>query len=111
MAVVTDSIILSPHQFKAFYKSDSTKKENFIKANGEDFLTKLKSLKLGSWNYKTNQPKPERFYGPMAQEIFTSFGKDQLGTIGCDTLVSTLNMDGLLFIFCPSIGKEYGGFK
>lgn len=91
--------------------SDSTKKENFVKANGEDFLAKLKNLKLGSWNYKSNEQNPERFYGPMAQEIFTAYGKDKLGTIGCDTLVSTLNMDGLLFIFAQALEKRTAGLN
>jgi hypothetical protein len=83
--------------------SDSTKKENFIKANGEEFLKKLSTLKLGSWNYKGVNT---RNYGPMAQEVFTAFGKDELGTIGSDTMVNTLNMDGLLFIFAQALYEE-----
>ena len=86
--------------------SDSTRKEKFLIADGEDFLKKLRSLKLGSWNYKVNKTNPERFYGPMAQEIFAAFGKDKLGTIGNDTTVSTLNMDGLLFIFAQALEKR-----
>lgn len=91
--------------------SDSTKKEDFILANGNDFLMKLKSLKLGSWNYKTQDENPERFYGPMAQEIFAAYGKDAKGTIGSDTLVSTLNMDGLLFIFAQALEERTANLK
>ncbi len=83
--------------------SDSTKKENFIKANGEEFLAKLSKLKLGSWNYKGNQV---RNYGPMAQEIFSAFGQDKLGTVGSDTMVNTLDMDGLLFIFAQALEER-----
>jgi hypothetical protein len=83
--------------------SDSTKKENFIKADGEEFLKKLSTLKLGSWNYKGVEG---RHYGPMAQEIFSAFGTDKLGTIGSDTLVNTLDMDGLLFIFAQALYEE-----
>ncbi|AWV98019.1 tail fiber domain-containing protein [Arcticibacterium luteifluviistationis] len=91
--------------------SDSTKKENFIPANGDAFLGKLKDLKLGSWNYKINKANPERFYGPMAQEIYAAYGKDAKGTIGSDTLVSTLNMDGLLFIFAQELEKRTTNLK
>ncbi|RYU93607.1 tail fiber domain-containing protein [Emticicia agri] len=86
--------------------SDSTRKEKIVLADGESFLLKLRNLRLGSWNYKNQGDKPERFYGPMAQEIFTAFGKDQYGTIGNDTTVSTLNMDGLLFIFSQALEKR-----
>ncbi|WP_158561164.1 tail fiber domain-containing protein [Emticicia sp. C21] len=86
--------------------SDSTRKERYVKADGESFLTKLKNLRLGSWNYKNEGIKAERFYGPMAQEIFAAFGKDTYGTIGTDTTVSTINMDGLLFIFSQALEKR-----
>ena len=91
--------------------SDSTKKENFIPAEGDKFLEKLKDLRLGSWNYKTQEQNPERFYGPMAQEIYAAYGKDAIGTIGSDTLVSTLNMDGLLFIFVQELEKRTSELK
>jgi len=86
--------------------SDSTRKERVVLADGESFLLKLRNLKLGSWNYKGQGISPERFYGPMAQEIFTAFGKDNYGTIGNDTTLSTLNMDGLLFIFSQALEKR-----
>ncbi|WP_165372280.1 tail fiber domain-containing protein [Emticicia agri] len=86
--------------------SDSTRKEKFIAADGETFLLKLRDLKLGSWNYKNQDKQPERFYGPMAQEIFAAYGKDKYGTIGTDTTVSTLNMDGLLFIFAKALEQR-----
>ncbi len=91
--------------------SDSTKKEYFLAANGEFFLQKLKNLKLGSWNYKTKDKNPERFYGPMAQEIYAAYGKDIYGNIGCDTLVNTLNMDGILFIYAQTLEKRTSELK
>ncbi|RFS13322.1 tail fiber domain-containing protein [Emticicia sp. C21] len=86
--------------------SDSTRKEKIVLADGESFLLKLRNLRLGSWNYKKQGVNPERFYGPMAQEIFAAFGNDKYGTIGNDTTVSTLNMDGLLFIFSQALEKR-----
>ncbi|RFS13321.1 tail fiber domain-containing protein [Emticicia sp. C21] len=91
--------------------SDSTRKEKIVLADGESFLLKLRNLRLGSWNYKKQGAKPERFYGPMAQEIFAAFGKDKYGTIGNDTTVSTLNMDGLLFIFSQALEKRTQDLK
>ncbi|RYU93052.1 tail fiber domain-containing protein [Emticicia agri] len=87
--------------------SDSTRKEKFVKADGREFLQKLRQLRLGSWNYKhAESTQPQRFYGPMAQEIYAAFGKDEWGTIGNDTTVSTLNMDGLLFIFSQTLEQQ-----
>jgi hypothetical protein len=91
--------------------SDSTRKEKIVLADGEAFLLKLRNLRLGSWNYKKQGAKPERFYGPMAQDIFAAFGKDKYGTIGTDTTVSTLNMDGLLFIFSQALEKRTQDLK
>ncbi len=78
--------------------SDSTKKENVLLADGEYFLNSISKLRLGSWNYIGLDAKDFRHYGPMAQEIFHYFGKDEYGTIGCDTLLATADMDGIMMI-------------
>lgn len=84
--------------------SDSTKKEKFATADKEYFLNKLANLKLGSWNYKGNENY--RHYGPMAQEIFSSFGKDKYGKIGCDTLLASADMDGIMMIMLQGLEKR-----
>jgi hypothetical protein len=84
--------------------SDSTKKERFAIADQEYFLNKLASLRLGSWNYKAD--KVNRHYGPMAQEIFSSFGKDKYGKIGCDTVLTTADMDGIMMIMLQGLEKR-----
>lgn len=86
--------------------SDSTKKENFVDADGEYFLNSLSKLKLGSWNYKKQNPKKHRHYGPMAQEIFHYFGKDKFGTIGNDTTVASADMDGIIMICLQALEKR-----
>ena len=91
--------------------SDSTKKENYIKANGEYFLNSLSALKLGSWNYKGQNPENFRHYGPMAQEIFKFFGDDSLGTIGCDTLLASADMDGIMMICLQALEKRTSELK
>lgn len=84
--------------------SDSTKKERFVAANQEYFLDKLSGLRLGSWNYKADAAN--RHYGPMAQEIFSSFGKDKYGKIGCDTVLTTADMDGIMMIMLQGLEKR-----
>ena len=86
--------------------SDSTKKTNFLEANGEYFLESLSKLRLGSWNFKDQDPKQFRHYGPMAQEIFHYFGKDAYGTIGNDTTLATADMDGIMMICLQALEKR-----
>jgi hypothetical protein len=80
------------------------KEEKFAAADKEYFLDKLSNLKLGSWNYKGNAGY--RHYGPMAQEIFSSFGKDKYGRIGCDTLLAGADMDGIMMIMLQGLEKR-----
>lgn len=91
--------------------SDSTKKENVIKADGEYFLESLSKLKLGSWNYTTQNPAEYRHYGPMAQEIFHYFGKDELGVIGNDTTLASADMDGIMMICLQALEKRTAELK
>jgi hypothetical protein len=86
--------------------SDSTKKHNFLSVNGEDFLQKIANLKLTSWNYKTQDAKTFRHYGPMAQDFFNAFGKDKLGTIGCDTLINQADFEGVNLIAIQALEKR-----
>ncbi len=78
--------------------SDRRKKENFAPVNGEDFLKKLHNFSLTSWNYKGQDAKRYRHYGPMAQDFYAAFGKDSYGTVGNDTTIAQADMDGVSFI-------------
>jgi regulator of replication initiation timing len=86
--------------------SDSTKKENFLPADGKDFLNKISGMKLGSWNYKKQDPEKYRHYGPMAQEFHALFGEDGIGTIGNDTTIATADIDGVMMIAIQALVKE-----
>jgi hypothetical protein len=88
--------------------SDSTKKTGFKKADHEYFLSSLSKLRLGSWNYKAQNAdaKNYRHYGPMAQEIYHYFGHDGKGTIGCDTLLASADMDGIMMICLQALEKR-----
>ncbi|MGQ9819265.1 MAG: tail fiber domain-containing protein, partial [Candidatus Kapaibacteriales bacterium] len=82
--------------------SDSTKKTDFLKADGEIFLQKLRTMRLGSWRFKWD-PVERRHYGPMAQEFFALFGRDGHGTIGNDTTLATADVDGVVFILLQAL--------
>ena len=78
--------------------SDVNKKENFAPVNGEDVLNKIARMNLTSWNYKGQDPKTLRHYGPMAQDFYAAFGKDEYGTIGTDTTINQADFDGVNLI-------------
>jgi cytoskeletal protein CcmA (bactofilin family) len=86
--------------------SDSTKKENFLYADGNSFLQKIANMKLGSWNYKTQDKKAFRHYGPMAQEFYANFGNDGIGKIGDDTTIASADIDGVMMIAIQELAKE-----
>ncbi len=86
--------------------SDSTKKEKFIKTDGENLLNNISKMRLGSWNYKSQNAKDFRHYGPMAQEFYNAFGNDSIGKIGCDTLISSADIDGVMMIGLQALEKR-----
>lgn len=77
--------------------SDSTKKENFIPANEKYVLESVAKMRVGTWNYKGQNPAHFRHWGPMAQDFYTYFGNDSIGTIGNNTSIASADMDGVLF--------------
>ncbi len=86
--------------------SDSTKKEKVLPVNGEEFLHKISQFKLGTWNYKGQDAKTFRHYGPMAQDFHNAFGHDALGNIGCDTLINQQDFLGVSFIAIQALEKR-----
>ncbi len=86
--------------------SDSTKKEKILPVDAENFLNKIAQFKLSTWNYKGQDSKTFRHYGPMAQDFYNAFGKDALGTIGCDTLINQQDFLGVSFIAIQALEKR-----
>ncbi|MEP6677128.1 MAG: tail fiber domain-containing protein [Ferruginibacter sp.] len=86
--------------------SDVRLKENFEPVNGEIFLKKISDMPLSSWNYKVQDPKRFRHYGPMAQDFYAAFGKDGYGTIGCDTLINQQDFLGVNLIAIQALEKR-----
>lgn len=91
--------------------SDKRKKENFAEVNGEDFLAKISTFKLTSWNYIGQDAKIFRHYGPMAQDFFAAFGKDEFGVIGNDTTIASADFDGVNFIAIQALEKRTNALK
>jgi len=91
--------------------SDSTKKEKQLPIDGEGLLHKIAQFKLTTWNYKGQDPKVFRHYGPMAQDFYAAFGKDGFGTIGCDTLINQADFDGINFAAIQALVKRTNELK
>ncbi|PWK28949.1 trimeric autotransporter adhesin [Arcicella aurantiaca] len=86
--------------------SDSTKKENFQPIDGENVLKKIANMRTVTWNYKGQDPKLFRHYGPMAQEFFSAFGRDKLGVVGNDTTIASADFDGVNFTAIKALEKR-----
>jgi hypothetical protein len=86
--------------------SDVRKKENFVPVNGEDFLKKISGFNLTSWNYKGQDARAYRHYGPMAQDFYAAFGRDSYGTVGNDTTISQADMEGVSFVAIQALEKR-----
>jgi hypothetical protein len=86
--------------------SDKNLKENFALVNGEDILQKLANIPQYTWNYKGQDPESFRHYGPMAQDFYTAFGKDEYGTIGCDTLINQHDFIGVNMVAIQALEKR-----
>jgi hypothetical protein len=86
--------------------SDSTKKELRRLADGNQFLARLNRLPLGSWNYKGQDARTMRHYGPMAQDFYAAFGHDGVGTIGNDTTINQSDFDGVNLIALQALYRR-----
>ena len=86
--------------------SDVRKKERFLPVEGEAVLERFRDLRLGTWNYTSQSAEQIRHYGPMAQEWFAAFGRDDIGTIGNDTTLASADVDGVLCIAVQALEKR-----
>lgn len=91
--------------------SDKKRKENFAPVNGEEFLNKINKFDLMSWNYKGQDAKAFRHYGPMAQDFYNAFGKDAYGTIGNDTTINQADFEGINLIAIQALEKRTAELK
>ncbi|MET0397459.1 MAG: tail fiber domain-containing protein [Longimicrobiaceae bacterium] len=69
--------------------SDRNRKENFLAFGGEEVLTRLRSVPVTTWNYKT-QDRSIRHMGPTAQDFRAAFGLGE-----SELLINTVDIDGV----------------
>jgi hypothetical protein len=80
--------------------SDRSIKTHRRSVDSRDILTKVSTLPIYEWQYK-GQPYVTHI-GPMAQDVYAQFG---LG--GSDTLIQTVDMDGIIFGAIQGLGQWY----
>ncbi len=88
------------------YTSDRNEKENFHAVDADAVLAKLRRLSVTSWNYKGQDAKQFRHYGPVAQDFFAAFGHDAVGTVGTPTTITSGDLDGILMIAVQALEKR-----
>lgn len=103
---IPPGVELRPGANSWFFISDSTKKENFRAVDGALILQKISKMRLGTWNYRGQDPKIFRHYGPMAQDFFAAFGHDELGVIGEPTGINQADFDGINFTAIKALITE-----
>jgi hypothetical protein len=88
------------------FSSDQNLKENFQVVDGAEVLRKIRKLRLTSWNYKGNDPKLFRHYGPVAQEFYAAFGHDGVGSCGDSISINSGDEVGILMVAVQALEKE-----
>ena len=86
--------------------SDRNRQENFLPVDGEEVLAKIRDLSLASWNFTGQDPGRFRHYGPAAQDFFAAFGRDEFGTIGTPTTITSTDVDGILMMAAQALEKR-----
>jgi hypothetical protein len=93
------------------FTSDKNSKENFLPVNGGDVLRKIRGFNMTSWNYKGQDPKQFRHYGPMAQDFYAAFGGDAYGTFGTPTTINSGDMSGIMLAAIKELSTENQSLK
>ncbi|HEX6912149.1 MAG TPA: tail fiber domain-containing protein, partial [Longimicrobium sp.] len=65
------------------------RKENFLRVDGEEVLSRLRSMPMTTWNYKT-QDGSIRHLGPMAQDFHAAFGLGE-----SELMINSVDIDGV----------------
>jgi hypothetical protein len=70
--------------------SDRNRKENFLRIDGEDVLSRIRALPVTTWQYRDEQDRAVRHIGPMAQDWHAAFGFSP-----DDTTINMSDFDGV----------------
>ncbi len=88
------------------FTSDKNQKENFQAVDGDAVLQSIREMSLMSWNYKGQDPRQFRHYGPVAQEFYAAFGNDGVGTSGTPTTINSGDEAGVLMVAVQALEKR-----
>jgi hypothetical protein len=91
--------------------SDVHLKENFLPLDEETTLKKMRHVRVHSWNFKGQDAKQLRHYGPNAQDFYAAFGHDGKGTIGTPRTINSTDMNGLLMASVQALEKRTTALK
>lgn len=80
--------------------SDRNTKQGFEQIDGEDVLSKLESIPVTSWTFKTD-PTGARHIGPMAQDFHAAFG---FGTD--ERTISSVDADGISLVAVKALSRR-----
>jgi hypothetical protein len=83
--------------------SDVNRKHRFAEVSGEDVLTRLRSLPITLWSYRTER-EDVRHIGPMAQDFRAAFG---LGDD--DRAIGTVDADGVALAAAQALERRTAG--
>src|SRR5262249_14500580 len=101
-----DQVTVIEGQVPYTYTSDRNEKENFQAVDADEVLAKLRGLSVTSWNYKGQDSKQFRHYGPVAQDFYAAFGHDAVGTIGTPTTITSGDLDGILMLAAQALERR-----
>jgi hypothetical protein len=91
-----------PHNATAWTTlCDRNKKENFRPIDGEQLLSKIRTMPITEWNYKGTDPNT-KYIGPVAQDFYSAFhlgGTDSLG-------INSLCIDGVNIAAIQALEKR-----
>lgn len=80
--------------------SDRNRKELFAAVDGEEVLSRLRSVPVTTWNYKT-QERDIRHMGPMAQDFHAAFGLGEN-----ELLINTVDIDGVTMAAAQALERR-----
>jgi hypothetical protein len=85
--------------------SDRNKKENFQFVSGEEVLSRIATMAIQSWNYKS-QDRSILHLGPVAQDFYAAF---RLGE--SDTTITAVDIDGVNMLAIQALEKRTAELK
>ncbi len=85
--------------------SDRNRKENFLALETGSVLTRLRSVPVTTWNYKT-QDRSIRHIGPMAQDLHVAFGVGESNLLINSVDIDGINMAGVKELDARTVGQD-----